>query len=476
MKLKTFVILLVVCCALGGVAYFTMYQKETENKQVKMGEKLFPDFPVNDVAAITIKSHEDSVALKKGEPVWVVENRFNYPADFSKITDIVKKLKDSKLGRSFKADDEKRSRLALYGPEKEDMPEDQRGTRLTLEDKKKKILADIILGNPREGGGHYVMHANADDVYMVDQIFSFLDKKPDEWLDKELTEAKSNDVEKVVCTDPKSEKVIYTLKRPEKGKDPEFANLPEGKKLKKSKANSLFGAIGSFRIEDVADPAKEAGETGLDNALCFEYHMFDGTVYKVYPGTALNNDNDKFYLKMSAAYVAKEKKEEEKKQGEEEKAVADEETSKPEETEKNEVELSAEAEKLNKRISPWIYIVSKWRHDNFVADPEEFFEEQEVKKEESSDQVKKLEVEAGKPELQVIPKAELESPEPKVTSEAKTEKSEAKTETPKAEAEAVKSETESETESQAETQKAEAENQKPKVENQKPKIGIQPSE
>ncbi len=436
MKSKTFVILLVICCVLGGAVYLTMNQKEAENNQVKMGEELLPGLPVNDVAAITVKSHEGSVDLKKGEPVWVVENRFNYPADFSKITDIVKKLKDTKLGRSFKADDEKQSRLSLHSPDKEDTPEDQKGTRIILEDKEKKILADIILGSPREGGGHYVMRGDASDIYMADQIFRFLDKKPEEWLDKNLTEAKANDIEKVVCTDLKSEKVIYTLKRPEKGKDPEFGDLPEGKKLKKSRVSSIFGAIASFTIEDVADPAKEAGETGLDNALCFEYHLFDGTVYKIYPGSALSDDKDKFYFKASVGYVVPEKKEEVEKQGEEEKA--DEEASKPEEAEKNEAELSAEAETLNARISPWLYIISKWRHDNFVADPEELFEEQDVKEAKGRDQLKNLDIGAGRPELQVMPKADPESPE--------------------AEAKVMP-----ETELQAETQKSEAENQKPKI-------------
>ncbi len=84
MKLRTFVILLVICGILGGAAYFMSGQdNQSEDKQLKMGENLLGKLPVKDIASITIKSNEDSVALKKGDPVWVIENRFNYPANFS---------------------------------------------------------------------------------------------------------------------------------------------------------------------------------------------------------------------------------------------------------------------------------------------------------------------------------------------------------------------------------------------------------
>ncbi|RLC07860.1 MAG: hypothetical protein DRI57_25145, partial [Deltaproteobacteria bacterium] len=114
MKSKTLIVLFVICSVLTGITYLTMNQDKAAVRQTKMGEKLLPDFPVNDVGKITIQDHENAVVLKKGESVWEVENKFNYPADFSKLTDFVKKFNEAKIGSSFKADDAKLARLSLH--------------------------------------------------------------------------------------------------------------------------------------------------------------------------------------------------------------------------------------------------------------------------------------------------------------------------------------------------------------------------
>jgi hypothetical protein len=466
MKSKTFVILLVICAVLGAVAYFTVVQRGSQDNQGKMGEKLLPDFPVNEVAKITIKSPEASLTLNKGETVWEVEDKFNYPADFSKLADFVKQLRDTKIGRQFRADEEKISRLGLNPPDKADLPEEQKGSRITLSDKENKPLADVILGKSREGGGHYVMLAGSSEIAMVDQNFQFIDKKPDEWLDKELMKVPAADVEKIVCLDPKTDTPLYTLKRPEKGKEPEFVNPPEGKKIKKAKINSLFGALASFRIDSVGDPSTEAAGAIPEEGPVFVYHLFDGTVYKVYPGNALKDDEEKYYFKTAVSFSAPEKKTEET-----EEATA-EETEKeaqpePEEAEKSESELAAEATSLNEKFSPWTYIISKWRKDNFVADAEEFFEE--VKAEDVKEEIpgaEEAEPESEASEISETPEVEsadgeAETPESETDAATQEEAVKPEAETPYGEAETPESETDAAT--QEEAVKPEAETPAPKT-------------
>ncbi len=444
MKSKTFIVLLAVCCVLGGAVYLIMNSEDSANKQGMMGGKLLPDLSLEDISGITIKDHENSVVLRKGEKVWSVENRFSYPADFSKISEIVKKLRDAKIGRTFKAEDKILSRLTLHGPGKQEKPEDQRGAEIILEDKEKKVLADIIIGKAREAsagaGGQYVMLAGNADVCLTDKNFRFLDKEPAQWLDKELMNVKPDDIEKVVCIDPETKEAIYSLRRPEKGKSPEFSDLPEGKKIKKSKVDDVFRMLSSFQIENVADPAKKAEETGLDKALCFEYHLFDGTVYKAYPGNALADDNDKFYFKVDVSYAAPEIKEEIKPEaeGDKEKEADDGAKAKKAEEEKaKQAELLVESKKLNEKISPWTYVISKWKRDNFIADTKKLLEEKEA--------------EAQKPEAAPTLKTE-ETPKPEAETPA--------TETPAVEAETPKPEAESrEAKPVPETEEAETETQ-----------------
>jgi len=365
MKSKTFVILLIVCATLTLFTYVTLNHDDMGAKQEKMGGKLFSDLPLKSVAAVTIKGADESVTLKKGEDVWLLENKFDYPASFSLLTEIVNNLKDAAVGRSFKADEATLSRLALQHPDKKEKPAEERGVEIILQDKDKKSLADVIVGKARPEGGHYLMLAKDSTVYLVDKTFKTLNKKLEDWLDKELTEEiNAADIEKVVCRD--AEKILYTFKRPEKGKDAEFeGSIPEGKKLKKAKVNEVFGAMSYFRIDDIADPAEKAEKTGLDKALCFEFYLFDGTVYKAYPGKELTEDKEKSYFKAEVAYLAPEKKAEADKK--EEKAQHPEKTQKPEEKPKSEADVSAAAKKLNEKISPWVYVISKWKRDKFVV-------------------------------------------------------------------------------------------------------------
>ncbi|GEM_PF-538154 len=498
MKLKSFIILLLIAGILGGTAYLAA-KLETAEKQEKMGGPLLSDFPMNEITSLSVKSAENSVSLKKGETVWVLENRFNYPADFSAITDFVKNLKEAKVGRNFKAEKDTLARLALEDPDKKEVSNEEKGVRVILEGKEKKVLADLIVGKPREmsapgaGGGQYVMLAKDTTVYLVDKSFQSLDKKAAEWLDKDLTDVKATDVEKVVCLDPKSGKVVYTLKRPEKGKDAELAEIPAGRKIRKAKISSALGVLASLRTEDIADPAKKAEETGSDKALCLEYHLFDGTVYKAYPGIAVPEDAEKYYLKVEVGYTAPEVKAEDnagdEKLSDQDKAKKEEERKKKDEDrKKQESELADNAKKLNEKISPWTYLIPKWKYENLVTNSEAFLEE--VKKEEAKTDAPKAETPKGA-DVKVEPPAavtesgegaeaedveaedygtgeiqEEESP-PAEVKEEEAEVPQSESDVQKPEAEPAKSETEV-PKPEAEVPKSEAEAPKPETEAPKP--------
>lgn len=307
MKSKTFVILLALCAVLGIATYLVSTSDRNSVKKQSAGEdKFLSELPVNDIVSISVKDAENEVVLEKGESVWQVKNRFGYAADFGKIAEFAKKLKDSKVGRTFEVTEDMRSRLALHSPEEADIPPESKGTRVTLKDKAGRVLADVIIGKPREAssgfGGHYLMAVGGRTVYLVDKDYNYMEKKPSEWIQTDLLDVKAADVREVVCTDSKTGNVIYTLRRPEKGKDPELLNAPADKKLIPARLNNVMSALDGFAIENVADPAEKAEDTGTD-ALRLIFRMFDGTEYTAYPGKASKEDAEKYYVRLNAAYV-----------------------------------------------------------------------------------------------------------------------------------------------------------------------------
>jgi hypothetical protein len=102
MKGKTFLILLVAAGLLLALWFFRV-GKDEHTGQVKMGDKLFADLPVNAVTTVTIADSENKVVLIKGDKVWQVEGRNGYPADFDELRELVVKLSRLKIGRSFPA-------------------------------------------------------------------------------------------------------------------------------------------------------------------------------------------------------------------------------------------------------------------------------------------------------------------------------------------------------------------------------------
>ncbi|CAN2048523.1 DUF4340 domain-containing protein [Candidatus Magnetomoraceae bacterium gMMP-1] len=388
MKAKTMVILLLVLAIMIGASFVVFkMQSPKQSAQAKLGEKLLKDLPVNEIADITMQHSEHTVSLGKQDDKWVVQSRFNYAADFKKIIDFVKKWKDAKTGRNFSASDSTISRLGMKKPDDKKASDKEKGVHIVLADNNGKNIADILLGKTRENesgasGGQYVMINNEPIIYLIDKSFGFMEKESSGWLDKELVDVKTEDVEKVVCIKPDGS-ILYTLKRPEKDKKPEMLNPPEGKKIKTYELDNIFQALSNFRLEDIIDPAQKTEEK--KGAYSLEFSLFNGTVYKVHPQEITSGDEKKYTFKIQVAYKAPqpdpEKKTEESVAANytKDKAKKLDKDKKEEKPEKSPKEFALEAENLNKKLSAWTYVISKWKYENFITNLDEFFEQEEKK-------------------------------------------------------------------------------------------------
>lgn len=430
MKSKTFLILIVVLCVLGVAAYFVLDRKTPAKKTSMMGEKPFGELPLHDIAAIRIVSIEEgelrTVGLQKEDSGWTVADRFGYPADFKSISDLVEKFTESKIGRAFEAADDSLSRLSLEAPEKQEAGDDAKGMRIKLLAADEKPLADVIIGEERESssgmGGQYLKPAGEKTVYLVDQSFRFVDKKPEQWLKTDLLDIKAEDVESVVCATANESSTVYEAARPERGKGPELKNALADRKIKNRSVNSLFEVLAALTITDVAGVSGEIPpeKTGFGTLPHLEYRLFDGTIYRLYPGNQAEGGEEGYYLKIEVDYeepkpVAKEENAKEEAAAEatepekDEAALpkaeiaTDEQTGDAEasgdagktetaesaasaekiepENEINPEELALEAEKLNEKLSKWVYVVSDWVHKSMITDPEGFYEEKKAEAE-----------------------------------------------------------------------------------------------
>jgi hypothetical protein len=379
MKPKTMLFLVIILGILAGASYLIQQlQTPSVSKKTRMGGELLENLPVNDISAVTIISEEGTVQLGKIDDKWVVKSHYNYPIDFKKLIDFVKKWKEAQIGRSFKASESSLARMQLLPQNSETAEKDQKGVQVLMENADGNTIASIITGKVRENesgasGGQYVRIDDSDTVYLTDKNFKYLTKDSKGWLDKELLDIKAEDIQEVIFTNWEG-KNGYTVHREKKGDDPKLVSIPEGRKAKKSELNSVMGSLSSLRIEDIQNPKdKQTEKSKLDKLT---YSLFNGTVYTLYPEKKFQNNEDVHCVRVEVSY--QKPPEEEKPTDLSEATPVTDDKAKAEEDKKDEKtpeELAYEAETNNKKMSAWTFVLAKWKYENFITNIEELLEE-----------------------------------------------------------------------------------------------------
>ncbi len=404
MKPKTFFILVAAVSVLALSVYYI--SNEDVSQKSTMGGALFKDLPVNDVTAITIKSSEGTVNLEKGKKVWRVLEKSSYPADFNEITDLVRKVKDIKIGRVFTADGEILARQTLKLPGEENASKEEMGIRITLKGADKRVVADFVAGKERDTGagygGGYLMKPGDVSVYIVDKSFTYTDKKPEDWLDTKLLDVDPIDIKTVSVK--AGESVVYSLNRGKPGADPVLADRNDKEQLDPENVKKVFKALSSLTVNDVAGKAESFDEKAFENAKEMLFAHNNGTQYMVSLGSKANAEGDSYYCKIKVGYKKEAQPSADEKTAVEDKpAIAE---AKPVETDKAEAEVKADKDKadkdkeaeakasesevedyakvaaeLDEKLNPWVFVLSKWDYDGFIAQRDGLMKKEEEQKE-----------------------------------------------------------------------------------------------
>src|SRR4051812_14682364 len=100
MNLKQLGVLIALVIVIGG-ASLMLHQRQKSawtGGGSGVGKKLMGDnFPINNVAHISVQHGTNVLNLVKKDDLWRVRERGDYPANFSQIGDTLKKLRDLKI-------------------------------------------------------------------------------------------------------------------------------------------------------------------------------------------------------------------------------------------------------------------------------------------------------------------------------------------------------------------------------------------
>jgi hypothetical protein len=368
MKAKTFLILLLAAGLLVALALLR-FGDDDKRAGLGMGDKLFADLPVNQVAAVTVADAENQATLIKGDTVWQVEARSGYPADFDELRDMVVKLSRLKVGRSFSGSADSLARLSLLPPS--DPNTSARGRQITLKAASGEVLADILLGKSREaengGGGQYLKKVDDETVYLVDGDFRFLKTDPAEWLEKEILNINADAVASVACYAGNDDSPLYTLSRPEPGQDARMTPVPQGRTADQAKIDQVLDALAPLTLDDVQPAAIPSAAASDHRRLVFD--LYDGRQISVYPAF---DGKDRYTVQVAARDTGN--ADAAGNPGANAESTDD---AAGEETQADAADAPAPktAQQINDTLSPWLFTIKKWQFDSLITQPEALLEE-----------------------------------------------------------------------------------------------------
>lgn len=282
MNSRQLTLILVVAVVLGAIGW-VLFHRGTRSweTQPAAGDGKVIEFPLNEVAHITIKDATGEVNLARKADVWVVRERADYPANFEQVSRFLQKVWNLEPVQALQVGPSQLGRFDLIEPAKDTKTS---GTLLELKNKDDKRVAALLVGKqylkksnqsfgPGEfPAGRYVMPKNnVKRVALISDPLSDLVTKPERWLDRDFIKIEKPKSIALVGATPEKQ---WKLVRENKSAEWKFADPKPGEELDNTKAQPLASSISSFNFTDVLDP-----QTKLENPSIVTIETVDGFTY-----------------------------------------------------------------------------------------------------------------------------------------------------------------------------------------------------
>ena len=301
MNRKQFGILLVALAVLGGAGWLAENNRHQESAAggAGAGQKLLgANFPVNDVAEITIQQGTNQLDLAKKNNLWRVHERNDYPAAFSQISEFLIKVGDLKVIQTETVGASQLPRLQLAPPGQGS----NSATVVEFKDKDGKALGSLRLGKQHlrkaERGspfgdagfpdGRYVMTTpDSPNALLIADPLTGIEPRPEQWLNKDFFHVERPKA--IAVTYPEATNSWKITRETDTG-DWKFVDEKPGEKLDSARASGVTNPFSAASFSDVVSSAAKPEDTGLDKPTVITVDTFDDFSYTVKIGRKTNDD------------------------------------------------------------------------------------------------------------------------------------------------------------------------------------------
>ena len=278
MKLST---LSFVTAALTVISLVVFVQENKRGTDLATGSDYIKGLDIEKTQKIVLSFKDDKkIVLTRDSNKFVLENHKSYPADISKVNDLIYKVASiqvkEKVSESSGEEDLKKYEL------------DQKSLKYNVDlyDTQGKKTVSFRVGKNHKGKGNYLVKEGAKDIYLSKSSL-WLNSSYKDFVDTVLVKIKKDDVAKVNLN---SDKEIVIAR-----KDKDFVVEKPAKNLKKEKVEEFIGGLAHLRFEEFYAPTDE-DVRGLTFNKNLKVQLKNKLIYNI----DLAQDKDKYFVKMGA--------------------------------------------------------------------------------------------------------------------------------------------------------------------------------
>lgn len=262
MRLKTLLIAIAALAVLSIIVAIVRRPSAPSSADSRVNQPLVDTAVIEKAAKLRLTDAGKTVELvRQSDGTWRVPSYHDFPADFGKLSGLVKNLTDARLQRLVTSNPERIERL------------DFKDTKIELLDEAGDELWSVTLGKTAEGGGRFVRFGSEQKAYLA-SLSAWLDTEPKNWADSTLVNAKPEEIAKIEI--PFSEGEPVTLTRTKKDDPWTSEQMPSGQSINADKVSSMLNSLTNLRFSETVETTDQKAAEANAHTRKLTLTTFDG--------------------------------------------------------------------------------------------------------------------------------------------------------------------------------------------------------
>jgi hypothetical protein len=271
MKLRTLVLAVAVLAALSLAAYLENRAKSAPPADPRVGTALLDSDTASKAAGLVVADQGKEVDLAKGaDGTWTVASYFNFPADFSKVSQLAQDLNEAKVERLVTVNPERIAHLGF------------KDSSITFKDASGKEIWRLVVGKePDSGTGRFIRFGDEPRAYFSG-LHIWLDTDSKGWSNAQLVSVKPDDIASVEIPFDGMPAVIAS--RAKKDAPWTSTTTPAGKQVSADRISAVLSSLTALKFTDTTALDDAAAVAAAAHMRTFKVTTFDGKTLTISMG------------------------------------------------------------------------------------------------------------------------------------------------------------------------------------------------